>query len=164
MATIYFPQRAPNDERANRLVLQRRAIHDRDGSPSEVSVDSEVVASIPTHYIKHIKRFFWREDCIRLVLHLHNKVPISHRLQKNLKMILWYMDHVFKRLVAELPDELDKNDASRSSTFDCYLKVEYWVGRHEPVHVRNYRRSNDRNIDRSDVEELGMCLPCSPVY
>ena len=108
----------------------------------------------------------WREDCLRLVLHLHKEIDISDQLHKNLKMILWYMDEVFKRFVAELPKRLNENDASRSQTFDRYLKVEYWVGRHEPVNVRNYRRSNNQNIDRSVVTELGMysLSSCSAVY
>jgi len=166
MATTYFPQKAPNDACANDLILKRRAIQKPDGCPFQISVDSSVVVSIPSHYVRHMERFMWREDCLRLVLHLHKEIDISDQLHKNLKMILWYMDEVFKRFVAELPKRLNENDASRSQTFDRYLKVEYWVGRHEPVNVRNYRRSNNQNIDRSVVTELGMysLSSCSAVY
>lgn len=142
------------------LILKRRTIQDHDGG-HEISVNSSVVASIPTHYLKHVRQFLWREDCLRLVLHLYNNVEIPRPLYNNLKLVLYYMDEIFKRFIAELskgPD--DDDDYLRSKTFDSYLRVEYWVGRHEPVHVREYRRSNDQNIDRGDITTLGECSPC----
>ena len=163
MATIYFPQKAPTESHANRLILKRHKIHERDKCPTQISVDTSMVASVPPHYVDHIKRFVWREDCIRLVLHLNDEIEIP-QLEKNLKMILWYMDEVFRRFVVELPQRLDENDATRSNTFDNYLRVEYWVGRHEAVNVRDYRRSNDRNINRTNVEELGMSSSRAPIY
>src|SRR6266568_5063198 len=156
MATIHFPQTAPTDARVTKLIMKRRAIHHCENSLSQVSVDRSVVASIPSQYLDHIKRFIWREDCLRLVLHLYNVIDIPQKLHRNLKMVLCYMEEVFKCFIAEIPKELDQNNTSRSRTFDSYLKVEYWVGRHEPVYVREYRRSNDRNIDRSDVQKLGI--------
>lgn len=77
-------------------------------------------------------------------------------------MVLCYMDEVFKHFVTELLEKVDANTTFR--TFKSYLKVEHWVGCHKPIHVRNYHRSNDQNIDRSNVREFGMSGLCALVY
>ncbi|KAF8438807.1 hypothetical protein L210DRAFT_3504575 [Boletus edulis BED1] len=110
-------------------------------------------ALFPDHYLEHVRRYCWREDCIRMVLEFGDKLQIPHTLQYNLEMVLWYMDEVFNRLEAETKRDVEKDPICRSKTFDSYLKIEYWVSHHEPTHVRDYRRSHNRNINCSYVGE-----------
>ncbi|KAI6022646.1 hypothetical protein EDC04DRAFT_2606943 [Pisolithus marmoratus] len=44
-----------------------------------------------------------------------------------------------------------KNLQWQSEAFDSYLRIEYWVMHHEPWLVREFRHSNDLNINQCKV-------------
>ncbi|KAG6369567.1 hypothetical protein JVT61DRAFT_14272 [Boletus reticuloceps] len=154
MATLLFPDHLPLNGGTLIHINTRREIQRfADNVAFGITVEGETARILPIHYLDHIRRFFWREDCIRLVLQFYAKIIIPSDLEENLQLVLAYMDEVFKCFVAEFPPYSELLPTSRSKTFDNYLKIEFWVGRHEPTHVRDYRRSNERNLDRSDITE-----------
>lgn len=163
MATAYFPRTVPMSRKTQKMIDTRRTISTFvDSQIFDVNVNNRPVASFPRHYLQHIRRFIWHEDSIRIVLRLGDQLNIPCELENNIKMILWYMDEVFKRLVAEIPRRIQDTAEYHSRTFDSYLKIEYWVGRHEPTHLRDYRRANDLNIDQTNVDQFGesSCTLC----
>jgi hypothetical protein len=158
MTSLHFPESVPGNETVQRLVAIRRKIQTfGDDHNFGIFVNQEVEGLFPIYYLDHIRRFFWREDCLRMVLHFCNTSILPLALQDNLRMVLAYMDEVFNNFVKEIPQEYSLMN-TRSKTFDAYLKIEFWVGRHEPPYVRQYRRANERNIDRSCVMECGTSL------
>ncbi|KAI6155863.1 hypothetical protein BKA82DRAFT_4011275 [Pisolithus tinctorius] len=127
--------------------------------PCQVThADDKVVVELPHHYYEPIQAFTWREKAIRLVLRFKKKgeVQVEEPLVENLTMILAYMNRVFVQVVVEAKKvkRTDRTLDWRSPTFDNYLLIEYFVRRHEPAQVRNYRRNNDHNINRASIAEV----------
>ncbi|KAI6140227.1 hypothetical protein BKA82DRAFT_4019520 [Pisolithus tinctorius] len=107
---------------------------------------------------RHVRLSPGEKKAIRLVLRFKKKgeVQVEEPLVENLTMILAYMNRVFVQVVVEAKKvkRTDRTLDWRSPTFDNYLLIEYFVRRHEPAQVRNYRRNNDHNINRASIAEV----------
>jgi len=156
MATLHFPDHVPKGVKLGRLLSTRRIVRVYENtSLVDVETNGDVLMSLTERYVKHIQYFVWREDTIRLVIHFARQLKIETELENNLKMILWYMDEVHNAIVDQSDPDITEDSPFRSPVFDSYLFIEYFVGRHEPLNVRQYRRDQDRNIDRGDIMECG---------
>ncbi|KAI6137533.1 hypothetical protein BKA82DRAFT_4023803 [Pisolithus tinctorius] len=127
--------------------------------PCQVThADDKVVVELPHHYYEPIQAFTWRGKAIQLVLRFKKKgeVEVEEPLVENLTMILAYMNRVFVQVIVEAKKVkcTDRTLDWCSPTFDNYLPIEYFVRRHEPAQVRNYRRNNDHNINRASIAEV----------
>ncbi|KAF8438805.1 hypothetical protein L210DRAFT_931441 [Boletus edulis BED1] len=89
-----------------------------------------------------------------MTLHFPESVPRNNEVLR--LVAIRHKIHTFevdKNFGIVIDKGIDLIPTARSKTFDTYLKVEFWVGCHEPPHVRQYLHTNNRNIDRSDVTE-----------
>ena len=159
MPTILFPENIPSKQKLKRLLATRRQVTiDNKTNLVCVAVNGRTMLTLPLqHYLIHIQHFLWREDAIRLVLHYSAQLNVSEELSDNLKMCLWYMDLVMEGMISESGPTVTDKSTFRSEVFDWYLVLEYWVRRHEPLKVREFRRNSDRNLNHSSTNECGEC-------
>ena len=170
MATIYFPESRPSEHKLAALIEDCRKIelapdHQNEASSwtCQVALGFDAkgglpqVACFPSHYTEVISAFVWRENAIRLVLQFHTELRVTKLMQDNLGRILQYMDAILCCLAQEAGNvaSKDRDPKWRCKVFDSYLAIDFFVGRHEPSMVRNFRRQSDLNIDRVDVAQIG---------
>ncbi|KAI6149954.1 hypothetical protein BKA82DRAFT_4014375 [Pisolithus tinctorius] len=106
--------------------------------PCQVThADDKVVVELPHHYYEPIQAFTWREKAIRLVLRFKKKGEVAGGRAAGGES-----DH----------DPRIYEQGFRSSS--CGGEEKYFVRRHEPAQVRNYRRNNDHNINRASIAEV----------
>lgn len=158
MTTNYYPDNVPTAQTLRRMLnTHRKVCASMERSPVDVSIEGDIVLTLPWSYRIHIQRFVWREEAIRLVLDHTRDLKLSEDLADNLKMLLCYMDNVFKRIVAESKPFVEEGSNDRNTVFDKYLRTEYLVRRHEPMKVREWKRENDTILEDGDVDGYGKC-------
>lgn len=157
MATVFYPDNIPSNTDVDLLLHTRRSLRsNRNSTNVAVIVDDRHVLNAPEQYVAHLKRFFWREDALRVILiKFMDDDALSITLEGNLKCILQYMDAVFKEFVADMGRHKGSDDAFRCRLFDHYLSIEFWVRRHEPRNVLKYRYDHEQSLDRCDALKLG---------
>ncbi|KAF8435842.1 hypothetical protein L210DRAFT_934798 [Boletus edulis BED1] len=154
MATVYYPDHVPGKVKLARLLKMKRDVVTYENS-SNFAVHSrgQPTCFLPGYYLDHMNRFIWREEAIRLVLQFRNQLDISDELEGNLKMVLWYMDDVFDRILAETEGNSVAYAILHSDIFDSYSVIEFFVRRHEPKSVVTFRRREDINLDRARIDD-----------
>lgn len=164
MATFHYPDHVPSAAKVKRLLGFEKGVSiDRRSSIFAVELDGFSVCKLPDHYLDDMRRFIWREEAIRFVLSLEKQLNIPETLADNLKMVLWYMDTLFNHIVRDAASLMEYNSPEdmmkfRNDTFDNYLLIEYWVRRHEPKNITKFRSTNDRNLDRSSIDQCSESL------
>ncbi|KAI6038767.1 hypothetical protein EDC04DRAFT_2603689 [Pisolithus marmoratus] len=103
--------------------------------------------NIPGSYFNHMQSFVWRESAIRVVLKHADQLELQEDLANMLHKVLWYMGGILERIHKDSQKAAAKNLQWQSEAFDSYLRIEYWVMHHEPWLVREFRHSNDLNIN-----------------
>lgn len=170
MATTFFPESRTGGRKLAELIENDRKtefVADQENKASNWACQVVVgfdekrgslrVARFPSHYMEVIRAFLWRESAIRLVLQWRAKLGVTKLMEDNLGRILKYMDTIFTRLCKEAANVAseDRDPEWRCKVFDSYLAIEFFVGRHEPSMVREFRRHSDVNIDRVNVAQVG---------
>ncbi|KAI5999284.1 hypothetical protein EDD15DRAFT_2193946 [Pisolithus albus] len=158
MSHAYFPETAPEATTLDSMMQKRKIVKGSESSRCVIKIrdddDETREIDIPGSYYTHMQRFVWRERAICAVLTNSEELEVGEELQDTLKKVLWYMGGIFERICVESRKAVAREQQWRSEVFDKYLKIEYHVMRHEPWLVRQFRRNNDMNLDRSKVTEL----------
>ncbi|KAI5984881.1 hypothetical protein EDD15DRAFT_2201005 [Pisolithus albus] len=158
MSHAYFPETVPDDTTLYSIMEKRKTVKGSEGGRCVIKIrdddDETREIDIPGSYFTHMQRFVWRERAIRAVLANSEMLGIGEGLEDTLKKVLWYMGGIFERICVESRKAIAREQQWRSEAFDNYLKIEYHVMRHEPWLIREFRRNNDTNLDRSKVTEL----------
>ncbi|KAI6020599.1 hypothetical protein EDC04DRAFT_2607396 [Pisolithus marmoratus] len=132
MSHVYFPKDVPSEDTLNELLATER--------PSKAVQGKDHEINIPGLYFNHMQCFMWRESAIQVVLKHADQLELQEDLANTL--------HKDSQKAAA------KNLQWQSKAFNSYLRIEYWVMHHEPWLVREFRHSNDLNINRCKVQDL----------
>ncbi|KIM69646.1 hypothetical protein SCLCIDRAFT_84672, partial [Scleroderma citrinum Foug A] len=98
---------------------------------------------VPTFYMDHIKRFFWRHYLVITLYEYYEEKKLPEYMQSFLPYLLKvivHMDNVIESIIrpcqAIARSEM-KNHRFRA--FDDYVITEYIIGRHDPDIMDDYR-------------------------
>ncbi|KAI6029949.1 hypothetical protein PISMIDRAFT_24005 [Pisolithus microcarpus 441] len=158
MSHAYFPDTVPEGTTLDLMMAKRKVVEGSEARRCLVKIREDDADTkeidLPGSYYAHMQRFVWRETAIRVVLANSETLGVGEGLQDTLKQVLWYMCGIFERIGVESRKAIARQPQWRSEAFDNYLKIEYHVMRHEPWLVREFRRNNDTNLDRSKPSYL----------
>ncbi|KAI6096127.1 hypothetical protein F5141DRAFT_1067849 [Pisolithus sp. B1] len=158
MSHAYFPESVPEDATLNALMNKRRTIEGSEATRCIMKVhvlaNKTQEINLPGSYCNHMRHFVWRENAIWLVLSRSDDLKVEEGLSEMLKKVLWYMGGIFERICVESRKATAREPEWHSETFDSYLQIEYYVLRHEPWLIREFRHNHDMNINRCKVKDL----------
>ena len=166
---MYFPESEPGPRKIAQLLAQGRVVklipkgeewtkwtcHVQVGYDEKCGLP--ILVQLPHHYGEAINAFVWREQALWLVLQFKEELCLMPNIITNFSMVLAYMDAILCRLAEEASHvkEEDRTQKWRCKVFDDYLAIEFYVSRHEPRFIRDFRRKHDLNIDCVNVAEIG---------
>jgi len=159
MSMSHFPDGVPTETELQGLLAIRREVKTdglagNNGWTCAVYSEGNIDQVLPSHYHDHLKEFFWREASISLVLTFRKELSIPQELQNTVAKVLKFMNIVYMCLKrdAKRVQVVSHTPEWRSTTFDrC---IEYWVKRHEPFLVREFRRKN-KVVVNQHIKGLG---------
>ena len=168
MTTTFFPKNVPSARRlgpllTTRLTARSTPPEDNDkgwtcelrSAQEDRARDAQI--TLPQHYYDHIRRFAWRWEVLSLVLQFAEQLDAPSAVLRHLQMMLVYMEAIQGELEKEAKavKRDERTGDWRCRILDLYLITEYCAHRHDPYHVREYRRHGDVNINRIDADKLG---------
>lgn len=168
MADRFFPNTIPTTNELNLIMLVRYVLGpDKRGGQDFCQVLAKDWVTkrrsykdgilVPSTYLVHLQHFLWRELAFMEVYLRAGKqeVEIPPGLSPLLQKYIMYMDGMLEGLLTTARKN-QSNAQYRSSLFDSYLVVEYFVGRHEYDVVGNWRLKNaDTILECEDAFKLG---------
>lgn len=110
---------------------------------------------IPNWYYQHVLRFLWRHRLF-LAIHGNSKIKFDRGHRTMIRRYIAYMDAVMEGLLMGCRIAEGNDVTYRSRTFEMYLAVEFYIGRHEFDVCDTWRRANKQPIlEAIDVKDLG---------
>ncbi|KAI5981107.1 hypothetical protein EDD15DRAFT_2204517 [Pisolithus albus] len=108
---------------------------------------------VPSYYYEHVRRFIWRHRLFIGVEKQADKLSLAVGLPTRLQRYISYLDAMIEGLFVEA--RRSQGNDWRSSLFDLYLSVDYFVGRHEHNRGNVWREHNpDKIMTTVDVTTL----------
>jgi hypothetical protein len=112
---------------------------------------------MPTTYTAHLRRVFFRLELLKhAVLNAKGDTEMKYHVQRHLVHLDMTLDQVWEEARIAINCDQMTNEW-RSPTMDQWLLIEYYVQRHNPFDVENFREEEPDNHDKlkADPFQLG---------
>lgn len=162
MTDLLFHDREPTLKKLNIIMQIRYELKETEdehfcvvciGNPTLNAVVEDI--RIPKSYQGHLRRFLWRHALFMgIESNIHEKLDADNR--RIIKRYISYMDAILAALIQGCRGEKGVNVYYRSKTFDLYLVVEFFIGRHDYQSGDQWRRTHKMPLlETVDVMKLG---------